>query len=241
MYKQIFGFPQYTPISKQHSIKILNFVFETKEKEIKNYYKDLDVEKIIKLNNPFNSAFNGKEELMLCFYLNYIFNMKKEVKEFDIINDGRIVVSNIINCFLSPCSRTYYNETRAKFNANNNLCNSNQTNINSFLFINMTIMKSINFNVIKWLFENEDYSTKNTTIENRILRRCIFPFYFFWDFCNKYTRYELLKKIKINKINHAQYYFYKICDSKMFEDVGDKMFTLLKKEKLLDLQFTFSK
>lgn len=242
MYKQLFGFPQYSPISIQDGKEIICFIYKIYGEDIRTYYSKTDIFDIITLVNPFNSAFNENKELQVCFYLNNIFNMYQSKKVFVPLEDGGVIASSIVDSCIYPDSFIYHRLTVAKFNT---LTNLKYDKIPKY-FLNLSSMmlgSSINFNCIKWLFGNEDYSSRNNTLENTILRRCIFPFYFLWDNLSIFGKHEMMKKIKMNtnKINHAQYYFYKICDSKMFKDIGDKMFVIVKNKNLTDILLKFKK
>lgn len=96
------------------------------------------------------------------------------------------------------------------------------------------------FDIIRTLFNNEDYSVSNKTIENLIFRKYVCSFYNHWDKLKLFEKYEMRNRIVINKSNFHKYYFYKICDAKIFTDIGDKMFKDPREKKLCDVKFVFN-
>lgn len=233
MNKKIYGFPQYEELSKKDSYCLGKRIYSNDDYN----KKTIDVNNIICLANPFRYCFDNNNITKYNIFFRYANNCFYENQRLTKLNIEDYLFK--VYEFISNISRFSIrsiqtdNMVGGKYIKSKKLCKI------YFLYFNKNNNPRSSFNVIKLLFENDDYTKNNTSIENVIFRKYIYPFFHYWDNLPLHEKYKLRKKIKLVKNNFLQYYFYKICDSDLFVDIGDNMFNILEDKKLADINFLF--
>lgn len=242
MYKKIFGTQYSSSIDISPSKDIWNiieeYIYENHIVLYKKYFRGIKMHAIVNVENPFEYCLNNSYIHKLYVIANFIRNIT-DPKDNCIKECGLSIYDNILNIIseyptvsLSELIKVSESEKEKKKEEKEG------EELLYVMFLSTNVPKK-KHNIIKVLFENEDYSSRNKRFENMFFRKYICPFYYFWDCISIWNKYKLRKMINIDKNNFLKYYFFKICDDKIFSDVGDKSFVILGKEKLCDVNLVF--